>query len=830
LKKYFYLAALKPIKAMTQNPQLDLASNFVQFTDKHIFLTGKAGTGKTTFLHNLKNSSLKRMAVVAPTGVAAINAGGVTIHSFFQLPFGPYVPGSKDQQQKRFPKEKINLIKSLDLLVIDEISMVRADTLDNIDDVLRRFRDHSKPFGGLQLLMIGDLHQLSPVVKDEDWQILRDFYSNLFFFNSRALQQTSHVSIELKHIYRQSDTFFIDLLNRVRENRIDQEVLSHLNQRYIKDFRPSDDEGYITLTTHNNSATEINVRKLTELKEKSHFFKATIEGDFPEYAYPTGIELELKTGAQVMFAKNDPSRDKLFYNGKIGKITRIENRVIYIKCPNDLAEIPVEPLEWTNIKYELNNETKEVAEKVVGRFIQYPLKLAWAITIHKSQGLTFEKAIIDANAAFAHGQVYVALSRCKSYEGLVLKSEIAFNSVKTDGTVASYTREASNKAPDDTHLKEAKITFQKNLLFELFDYSAIKTRFFYFKKIAEDHHSSLSAQLLDNLNIIKSAVEKEIYEVADSFKKQLNNLSASTDLPDENEALQERVKKACTYFADKLENTYQAPLKKLNIDSDNKVVRTSIKEAFDNLLKELFIKFELTKACLPGFNTLTYLKTKSNAEIDYTSAVKSKVEAATEAPEEIIHGELFLTVKNWRNNLARENNVPVYMVLPQKSLIEMVNRLPSSLAELESIKGISKTKVKHYGKELLEMISHFCEKHHIERSPMDIPLKEEKVKIDTKKVSFDLFKEGKSVTEIAQIRGFSPVTIEGHLAHYIPSGEVSVFDIVPKIKVAKIMAQIVSNPGLPLGETKAALGDSISYSELRAVMNHLSFVNAEVVD
>lgn len=814
---------------MIQNPQLDLALNFVQFTDKHLFLTGKAGTGKTTFLHNLKKSSIKRMAIVAPTGVAAINAGGVTIHSFFQLPFGPFIPDNKAQQLKRFHREKINLIKSLDLLVIDEISMVRADTLDSIDEVLRRFKDHAKPFGGVQLLMIGDLHQLSPVVKDEDWRILKDFYPNLYFFNSRALQKTSHVNIELKHIYRQSDTYFIDLLNRVRENKIDKEVLSQLNQRYIEGFRPADDEGYITLTTHNNSAQEINDRKLAELKEKPYKFKATIEGDFPEYAYPTVVELEIKTGAQVMFVKNDPSRDRLFYNGKIGKIIRINEGVIFVKCAGDLNEIAVEPLDWTNIKYELNTETKEVNEKVIGRFIQYPLKLAWAITIHKSQGLTFEKAIIDANAAFAHGQVYVALSRCKSFEGMVLKSEIAFNSVKTDGTIASYTKEASNNAPDDRHLKNSKFDFQKTLLFELFDFTHIKTRFFYCKKLTEDHHASLTTQLIENLAIIKISAEKGIYEIAESFKKQLTGFLNQEDLPEENTALQERVQKACGYFSEKIENELYTTLQKLNIDSDNKVVRGSLKEAFDSLLKEVFVKLGLMKKCITGFNTLTYLQTKANAEIDFTTSNSARAATTNEAPEEIAHPELFVRIKSWRNNLAKENNMPVYIILPQKSLIEVINKLPSSLAELESIKGIGRAKVQRYGNEILEMINEYCSRRCIERLPMQIKLKEEKIKVDTKKVSFDLYKEGKTILEIAQLRGFSPVTIEGHLATYITSGEISVFDLISKAKVAKIMAYVVQNPGLTMGETKAALGDDISYGELKAVINHLNFINAEVV-
>ena len=814
---------------MTQNPQLDLAFNFVQFTDRHIFLTGKAGTGKTTFLHNLKKTSLKRMAVVAPTGVAAINAGGVTIHSFFQLNFGPFVPDNKTADLKRFHKEKVNLIKSLDLLVIDEISMVRADTLDSIDDVLRRFRDHSKPFGGVQLLMIGDLHQLSPVVKDEDWKVLKDYYPNLYFFNSRALQKTSHLNIELKHIYRQSDTTFIDLLNRVRENKIDNEVLSKLNQRYIKDFQPTGDDGYITLTTHNSLANEINDKKLADIKERAYMFTATIEGEFPEYSYPTVLNLEIKVGSQVMFVKNDPSPDKLFYNGKIGKVLRVSNETVYVKCPTDANEIAVEPLDWNNIKYELNPETKEVTEKTLGKFIQHPLKLAWAITIHKSQGLTFEKAIIDANAAFAHGQVYVALSRCKSFEGLVLKSELALNSVRTDGTVSSYTKEASTNAPGDSHLRNSKIGFQKALLLELVNFTGLKTRLFYFKKTAEDHHASVSQQLIESLDSIRALAEKEVYAVSESFKKQILSYVNQEELPEENPALQERINKACNYFGDKILNQIYRPAQQLNIDSDNKAVRSSLKEALDLLLKETFIKLKLLTACCDGFNTRTYLHTKANAEIDYANTVKSKPTVTQEAPQEIIHSALFITVKNWRNNLAKETNVPVYIILPQKALIELVNALPSSAAELESIKGIGKMKVQRYGKEIIEMVDEYCRKHNIERKPGTIQLKEEKVKIDTKKVSFDLFKEGKSIAEIAQLRNFSPVTIEGHLATYISSGEISVFDLASKIKVAKIMAYLVQHPGLKHGEIKAALGDEISYGELKAVLEHLNFVNAEVV-
>lgn len=812
---------------MEQNSQLELAFNFVQYTDKNIFLTGKAGTGKTTFLHQLKKQTHKRMAVVAPTGVAAINAGGVTINSFFQLPFGPYIPGNPGNvQHKRFNKDKINLIKSLDLLVIDEISMVRADTLDHIDEVLRRFKNHTKPFGGVQILMIGDLHQLSPVVKDEDWLILKDYYPNLFFFSSKALEKTSPVSIELKHIYRQVDSMFIDLLNSVRKNQIDENVLKRLNSRYIPNFKPADEEGYITLTTHNKSAQDINEVKLKELTNPVFNYKAVIEGDFPEYSYPTVADLELKKGAQVMFVKNDLSRDRLFFNGKIGMITRISSDQIMVKCPGDHSEIVVNPLEWTNIKYELDTGTKEVKEKIIGTFTQFPLKLAWAITIHKSQGLTFEKAVIDANLAFAHGQVYVALSRCKSFEGMVLRSPISFNSVKTDGTVSEYTRNAKNNEPGEQQLIESRKSFQQTLLFELFDFNPIKGYFFQVRKIAEDHHNILDPKIIDDLKSIRDNSEKDIYEVSENFKKQLNSYLTDLSLPEDNQELQERVKKASSYFINKVESVFIEPLKKLNTDCDNKAVRTSLMDALDNLQKEITVKKALMKICLNGFSTSQYLQTKSNAEIDHVPA-KASVKESGKVAANILHPELYKSLREWRDSLAEEWGVPVYLVLAQKSILELLQSLPSNLLELESIKGLGKTRIKQYGQQIIEIINNYCENNEVERQAMVIPFTEKKLKTDTKKVSLDLFKSGKTISEIALERGFTPTTIEGHLAFYINSGEISVFEIVSKLKVAKIMAYIIQHPGIGTAETKNALGDDVSYGELRAVLNHLVYVKSQ---
>ena len=310
------------------NPELDLAFDYVRNTNRNIFLTGRAGTGKTTFLNRIKEEGWKRMAVAAPTGVAAINAGGMTLHSLFQLPFGLHLPGaSRDADNtRRFSRDKISLIRSLELLVIDEISMVRADLLDAVDDVLRRYRDHAKPFGGVQLLMIGDLYQLPPVVKPEDWELLRHHYQTPYFFGSLALQKTDMVVLELKQIFRQTDGRFIELLNKVRDNRIDAGVLEMLNSRYIADFQPGAKDAFITLTSHNASASELNYRRLESIGGRLHTFKATIEGDFPEMAYPTEETLEFKKGAQVMFVKNDTSEEKRFFNGKIGEITGLSRR------------------------------------------------------------------------------------------------------------------------------------------------------------------------------------------------------------------------------------------------------------------------------------------------------------------------------------------------------------------------------------------------------------------------------------------------------------------------------------------------------------------------
>lgn len=417
--------------------ELSMAWDIIENTGANLFLTGKAGTGKTTFLKDVRDKSTKRLIVLAPTGIAAINAGGVTIHSFFQLPLSPYVPGATfggdEQKYYRFSKVKRNIIRTMDLLVIDEISMVRADLLDAIDSVMRRYREHDKPFGGVQLLLIGDLQQLAPVIKDDEWSMLSKFYSTPYFFSSNALNAANYHTVELKTVYRQQDEDFISILNQIRENRATDETLAILNKRYIPDFVPDKKSDYIRLTTHNYPAQMINDKELSLLPSKEHFFKAEVEGDFPETSYPADENLVLKQGAQIMFIKNDP--EKRFFNGMIGEVVSLDDTHIIVRGKNGGESFGLEKSEWTNSKYTLDDVTKEIKETVEGVFRQYPLRLAWAITIHKSQGLTFEHAIIDVSHSFAHGQTYVALSRCRTLQGIVLSEPLQRDAIVCDRTL-----------------------------------------------------------------------------------------------------------------------------------------------------------------------------------------------------------------------------------------------------------------------------------------------------------------------------------------------------------------------------------------------------------
>ena len=544
---------------MEQNSELALAWQFIENTGTHLFLTGKAGTGKTTFLRKLKRESPKRMVVIAPTGIAAINAGGVTIHSFFQIPFAPYVPESsfttngQATYRFRFGKEKINIIRSMDLLVIDEISMVRADLLDAVDEMLRRYRDRHKPFGGVQLLMIGDLQQLAPVVKDEEWQMLKKYYDTPYFFSSRALKQTEYCTIELKTVYRQSDGAFLDLLNRIRENHCDPQVLEALNRRYLPDFQPRKEEGYIRLVTHNYQAQRINNYELEQLPGRSYAFRATIDGKFPEYSYPTDELLELKKGAQVMFVKNDSSGEHRYYNGMIGEVTDLSADSIEVRAKDSTAAFLLQEEEWANAKYVLDEESKEIVEDIEGTFRQFPLKLAWAITIHKSQGLTFERAIIDASSSFAHGQTYVALSRCKTLEGLVLSAPLSAKAVISDRAVDRFTEEARRNEPDEDRFHSLRRTYFHELLSGLFDFRPLEQSLQRYVRLIDEHLYKLYPKQLAAYKAEAERFHEKVVIVAQKFGMQYNRLIDAAQNYATDETLQERIAAGAGYFKKEME-------------------------------------------------------------------------------------------------------------------------------------------------------------------------------------------------------------------------------------------------------------------------------------
>ncbi|MDE5814448.1 MAG: AAA family ATPase, partial [Muribaculaceae bacterium] len=461
------------------NEKLDLAWRLVENTGANVFITGKAGTGKTTFLKRLKDESAKNIAVLAPTGIAALNAGGMTIHSFFQLSFSPFIPGigqsGGNSRFNKYSKQKIKMLRSLDTIVIDEISMVRADLLDAIDAKLRRYRNPALPMGGVQLVMIGDIQQLPPVVREEEWRLLSEHYRSPYFFDSRLLRETPFETIELTKVYRQKDSDFLEILNAIRENRVNESVLRRLNARYFPGFDPDDSERYIRLMTHNHQAQQVNDRHMTSLRTKKHVFKAQIEGDFPELIYPAEEELVLKEGAQVMFLKNDSQGAHRYYNGTIGRVKSIsEDGKIIVTLDDNTPPIEVENEMWENMAYTVDEKTKEMKEKVVGRFTQIPLRAAWAITIHKSQGLTFDKAIINASAAFAHGQTYVALSRCRSLDGLVLECPLPFSAIISDQTVTSFERECSSREADGSKVAGLQVEFALRIDLDIPDLTGLR--------------------------------------------------------------------------------------------------------------------------------------------------------------------------------------------------------------------------------------------------------------------------------------------------------------------------------------------------------------------
>ena len=652
------------------------------------------------------------MVVVAPTGVAAINAKGVTIHSFFQLSFAPFIPGSKPAHEFfRFGKDKINIIRSLDLLVIDEISMVRADLLDAVDSVLRHCRRNEHPFGGVQLLMIGDLEQLAPVVKEEEWILLNSHYETPFFFDSQALKKTTYRCVELKTVYRQQNESFINMLNHIRENRMSSSLLEELNKRYQPNFHPNNEEGYIVLTTHNYQAQKINFDKLAKITEQGYLFEATVSGIFPEYSFPTDRKLELKKGAQVMFVKNDPSPEKRYYNGKIAIITYVDANRIEAQGIDDAVPIVVERTIWANTKYTIAPETKELIEEEEGAFEQYPLKMAWAITVHKSQGLTFDRAIIDAHAAFAHGQVYVALSRCRTLEGLVLRSPVSASSIIRNNEIDAFAHFAKGREPTKEHLEQLIKEYFVRMVLEQFSFDKIQSRLATLRWLLNEHFKNLYPELLRQYRQAEERYRNEVVTVSEQFHAQLQRLFSTVDNPQEDSFFQERIQKAASYFLDKTHQIVIALLDKTTIETDNKEVRKRVNDVLGFLRIEVRMKQKTLEACLEGFSIPAYLNAKSKAAIEEGPVRPKKKEktakeslAKVEVSDDILHPELYEQLRAWRSGLAKEQGVPAYIILSQKALLGITNLLPMDLSQLLRIPGVGKATIARYGETMIEMV------------------------------------------------------------------------------------------------------------------------------
>jgi hypothetical protein len=810
---------------MTVNKELDLAWEFVNNTNRSIFLTGKAGTGKTTFLHRLKMNSVKRLVVVAPTGVAAINAKGVTIHSFFQMPFGPILPDTDLNASKgfnrKFSKTKINIIKSMDLLVIDEISMVRADLLDGIDKTLRRFRNKNKVFGGVQVLMIGDLQQLSPVIKEQEWDLLKHVYKNGFFFSSHAFLQCQAITIELKHIYRQENPKFIEILNEIRNNNLSKVAEAELNKRYIPNFTPEPDAGYISLTTHNNKAEATNKAELDKLDTKTHIYKAEVEGKFPEYAYPNKEALELKVGAQVMFVKNDSSPDKRYFNGKIGKVILLDADEVVVHCPDDDFNIVTTPEIWENINYTVDAETKAISENKIGSYTQMPLRLAWSITIHKSQGLTFEKAIIDAQGAFAHGQTYVALSRCKTLEGLVLKSKIHSSQIISDSNVISFNKDAEQNEPDESVLKTSQKNFQLDLIFEVFDFYPMLYPVNRILDIFYKNRTVIEGQVEMSFLPIKETIANFL-KVSNGFKSQLNQFSDTEDLPETSALIQDRFKKAIGYFKTETETKILAPLKTFAFTTDNQAVGSEITKHLDSFEDLLTTKQLFFNGLKNGFEAKLFLELRAKSVFSGKEKPKKKRKTVIDGTSNV---ELFELLRILRNDIAEENGLIHYQVFTQKALYEMCETLPVSKSELLKVNGMGKTRVEKYGADILKVIIAYCDENDIE-TKIDAYIFEEakpkKKKGDTKKASLTLFKSGKSIKDIAEERELNENTIFGHLASFIDSGEVVITELIPESHYKELRDLIPKKTFENLSDLKHQLPEKYSYGEIRLVLENLN--------
>ena len=783
----------------------NLAFDFAQQTNRSLFLTGKAGTGKTTFLRNFKESTSKQIAVVAPTGVAAINAGGTTIHSFFQLPFTPFYPtpeGRKDLIGKmKMQEHRRRVLRELEVLVIDEISMVRADLLDAMDCLLRHFRyRNNEPFGGVQVIFIGDMFQLSPVAADGEWSLLSKYYASPYFFDSQVVSQQPLVYIELEKIYRQTNNDFIRVLNEIRNDCLTPESLQLLDQRYNPTFVPPANDSYITLTTHNYKADRINAEELSKVKSKTFRFEATIKGDYPEKSYPTEKILELKIGAKVMFLKNDTEQPRRYYNGKIGIVEGVNEEAIIIKCIDDGEIIELGQTVWDNIRYSANPTTKQIEEDNIGNFTQYPLRLAWAITIHKSQGLTFDKAVIDAGEAFATGQVYVALSRCRSLEGMVLLSKIKSSSIHSSRHIVEYEQ---SKVPLETleaELDASRRLFRGYLLQSLFNFNSITEQSKRLLNAIKKSEKSFSEDTIPYIQDILRQLEN-IDDVAAKFRQQLKSITSNNPVDDT--FLQSRLLAAAGFFNEKITNLTET-LRQSPASTDSRGKANEYNETVHEVFSDLTLKLHTLNGLTKDSSINRFFELK-NSFVQPPFSVNAYAKAAS-TKEKPTHPQLYYLLLNERNKLCEPQNLPIYIVAGSKTLFEMSEYLPQTKKDLTEISGFGPAKVDKYGQSFLDIILAYCEKYNLasrmeqkeskrkKKQPKEDKPKNNKPKGETYNITLEMHKSGKSIEKIAEERSLAVSTIASHLARFVLSGDLPFTDFVSPEQCAQAET-ILKNAG-----------------------------------
>ena len=746
---------------LIKDKYFELAENYIRYTNQNIYLTGKAGTGKSTFLKYIKQTSHKNLAVVAPTGVAAINAGGVTIHSFFNLPFTPFIPQrnlarltdtnglseTKLFASLRYRKDKIQMLRELELLIIDEISMVRCDVLDAIDSILRHYRGRPYlAFGGVQVVLIGDVLQLPPIAKPDEWDILRQHYRSVFFFSSKVVEDHSITQIQFEHIYRQKDEAFIDLLNHIRINSVEPRHLELLTSLYQTDFKPEKKDKFITITTHRRKAEIINEVELKAIDEREFTYTGSIEGNFSESSLPCEKELRLKVGAQVMFVKNDSAFPRRYYNGKIATIAHLGKDDISVNLdenfPNDWY--PVMKETWRNYAYTYNKETKTIDTEIVGEYTQYPLRTAWAITIHKSQGLTFDKVIIDAEEAFAPGQVYVALSRCTTLEGIVLNTPVKGYGLKYDENVKQFSSNQPSYPKLVAELSEKKKIGEQNFLKAFFHFHNVTDLFRNLKIEIQEHIDSFPPHVAEFMVWAQHMHQTSaiIHETGLNFQEQLSKIFTITDESQKLQLLKLRIEKAVAYF-------------------------------MEELTEKLLIPTSLHIIHIPDPHKMHLYK-----------------KSLTDILEQITHA---------LEKFARIEFENITFVFPESVFKK---RLEESTKEVEAKKKPKEIK---------------AAKEKKEKAKKEKPEKLKPEKVDTSQETLVLFKEGKLVPEIAKIRGIALATVERHLFGFVETGEIKLRDLMLKKEIKEIENLLETYPGLSEAKLRKIAENKYSTAAIRAV-------------